>query len=180
MSLATPLTISFTRIYRDFWKAGSWDFFIKNEIICILMTWKPETAPRVEQYLSKIRIIRIIAGKVIDFLAQLENFQRKLWLKKKFVVETRYCITLGRIPVEFYPEIIANDCQRDEWVDLYSINEIAANLATTGYTTPLSIDFLNEHPTMVVDTRHFTSDFTARLLESVEDFESHVDGNPHS
>ena len=151
------------------------DFFIKNEIMH-LDDVESETAPRVEQYLSKIRIIRIIAGKVIDFLAQLENFQRKLWLKKKFVVETRYCITLGRIPVEFYPEIIANDCQREEWIDLYSINEIAANLTTIGYTTPLSIDFLNEHPTMVVDTRHFTSDFTAQLLESVEDFESHVDG----
>ena len=48
-----------------------------------------ETAPRVEQYLSKIKVIRRIAGKIIDFLAQLEDFQKKLWLKKKFVVETQ-------------------------------------------------------------------------------------------
>ena len=74
-----------------------------------------ETAPRVEQYLSKIKVIRRIAGKIIDFLAQLEDFQKKLWLKKKFVVETQYCITLGRIPEEFYPEIAANDAQREEW-----------------------------------------------------------------
>ena len=47
-----------------------------------------ETAAQVEQYLSKIKVIRRIAGKIIDFLAQLEDFQKKLWLKKKFVVET--------------------------------------------------------------------------------------------
>ena len=59
-----------------------------------------DTAPRVEQYLSKIKVIRRIASKIIDFLAQLEDFQKKLWLKKKFVVETQYCITLDRIPDE--------------------------------------------------------------------------------
>jgi adenine-specific DNA-methyltransferase len=49
-------------------------------------------------------------GKLIDFLAQLEDFQKKLWLKKKFVVETNYCITLDRVPEELYPEIAANAC----------------------------------------------------------------------
>ena len=29
---------------------------------------------------------------IIDFLAQIENFQKKLWLKKKFVVETGYYV----------------------------------------------------------------------------------------
>ena len=54
-----------------------------------------ESVARVGQYLSKIKVLRRIAGKIIDFLAQLEDFQRKLWLKKKFVVETNYCVTLG-------------------------------------------------------------------------------------
>ena len=67
-------------------------------------------------------MIRRIAGKIIEFLAQLEDFQKKLWLKKKFVVETQYCITLDRIPEEFYPEIAANQAQREEWVRLFSID----------------------------------------------------------
>jgi adenine-specific DNA-methyltransferase len=67
------------------------DFYIKNEVMH-LDDVENETAPRVEQYLSKIKVIRRIAGKIIDFLAQLEDFQKKLWLKKKFVVETNYCI----------------------------------------------------------------------------------------
>ena len=66
-------------------------------------------APKVEQYLSQIKVIRSIAHKIIRFLAQLEDFQKKLWLKKKFVIETNYCITLDRIPEELYPEIAAND-----------------------------------------------------------------------
>lgn len=101
------------------------------------MTCRSETAPRVEQYLSKIKVIRGIAGKIIDFLAQLEDFQKKLWLKKKFVVETSYCITLDRIPKELYPEIAANEAQREEWVRLMAIDEIKDDLTMPAYSEPL-------------------------------------------
>jgi hypothetical protein len=57
------------------------DFYIKNEVMH-LDDVENETVPRVEQYLSKIKVIRKIAGKIIAFLAQLEDFQKKLWLKK--------------------------------------------------------------------------------------------------
>ncbi|MCY4672676.1 MAG: hypothetical protein OXD43_02725 [Bacteroidetes bacterium] len=53
------------------------DFFIKNEVMH-LDDVENESAPRVEQYLSKIKVIRKVAGKIIDFLAQLEDFQKKL------------------------------------------------------------------------------------------------------
>ena len=104
------------------------DFYIKNEVMH-LDDVENESAPRVEQYLSKIKVIRRIAGKIIDFLAQLEDFQKKLWLKKKFVMETQWCITLDRIPVEFYPEIAANNAQRQEWVKLFAIDEVEPSRA---------------------------------------------------
>ena len=94
------------------------DFYIKNEVMH-LDDIENDTVPRVEQYLSKIKVIRKIAHKIIQFLEQLENFQKKLWLKKKFVVETNYCITLDRVPEELYAEIAANDAQREEWVRLF-------------------------------------------------------------
>ncbi|HLH79417.1 MAG TPA: DUF559 domain-containing protein [Chthonomonas sp.] len=99
------------------------DFYIKNEVMH-LDDIESETAPRVEQYLAKIKAIRRIAHKIIDFLAQLEDFQKKLWLKKKFVVETQYCVTLDRVPEELYAEIAANDAQREEWVRLFAIDEL--------------------------------------------------------
>ena len=128
------------------------------------------TALRVEQYLSKIKVIRRIGAKIIDFLAQLEDFQKKLWLKKKFVVETSWCVRLGCIPEEFYAEIAANDAQCEEWVRLFAIDRITGDLGTPGYGVPLDPEFLRTQPTLVVDTRHFPSGFTARLLET---------GQPH-
>ncbi|WP_240125329.1 hypothetical protein [Thermomonas alba] len=151
------------------------DFYIKNEVMH-LDDVENETAPRVEQYLSKIKVIRRIAHKIIDFLAQLEDFQKKLWLKKKFVVETSYCIRLGVIPEEFYPEIAANDAQREEWVRLCAIDEIKGDLTTPGYSVPLTVDFLKAHPTLVVDTRHFSGDFISRLLQRTDDIDTKTDG----
>jgi adenine-specific DNA-methyltransferase len=151
------------------------DFYIKNEVMH-LDDVENETAPRVEQYLSKIKVIRRIAHKIIDFLAQLEDFQKKLWLKKKFVVETSYCIRLGVIPEEFYPEIAANDAQREEWVRLFAIDEIKGDLTTPGYGVPLTVEFLKAHATLVVDTRHFGDDFTSRLLDRLEATDERTDG----
>jgi len=151
------------------------DFYIKNEVMH-LDDVENETVPRVEQYLSKIKVIRRIAGKIIDFLAQLENFQKKLWLKKKFVVETQYCITLGCIPETFHPEIAANEAQHEEWVKLLAIDEIKGDMVTAGYTKPLKQEFLKAHPTLVVDTRHFDTAFTARLLEALGDVDDQSDG----
>ena len=115
-------------------------------------------------------MIRRIAGKVIDFLAQLEDFQQKLWLKKKFVVETQYCITLDRIPEEFYAEIAANDAQRDEWVKLFSITE------KEGYSAPLSVDFLKYNQSLVVDTALFDAQFVESVLSSQDQLDRALSG----
>src|SRR5690606_10185386 len=151
------------------------DFYIKNEVMH-LDDVESETAPRVEQYLSKIKVIRRIAHKIIDFLAQLEDFQKKLWLKKKFVVETSYCIRLGVIPGEVYPEIAANDAQREEWVRLCAIDEIKGDLTKPGYSVPLTVEFLKAHPTLVVDTRNFDHAFAMQLLEASDDVDTKTDG----
>lgn len=145
------------------------DFYVKNEVMH-LDDIESDTAPRVEQYLSKIKVIRRIAGKVIDFLAQLEDFQKKLWLKKKFVVETNYCITLDRIPEELYPEIAANDAQRKEWVKLFSITE------KEGYSEPLSVEFLNTNQTLVLDTALFNDQFLERVLSSQDHLDKALSG----
>lgn len=150
------------------------DFYIKNEVMH-LDDVESETAPRVEQYLSKIKVIRRIAHKLIDFLAQLEDFQKKLWLKKKFVVETNYCITLDRIPEEFYPEVAANEAQREEWVRLFAIDEIAASPEKPGFTNPLSVEFLKYHRYLLVDTALFNEKFKTKLASSIADFDQSVD-----
>jgi len=151
------------------------DFYIKNEVMR-LDDIENENAPRVEQYLSKIKALRQIAHKIIEFLAQIEDFQKKLWLKKKFVVETNYCITLDRVPEELYPEICANEAQREEWVRLFAIDEIKGNLLKPGYSTPLTIDFLKTNPNLVVDTTFFDDNVSNQILDNIENFEDSLNG----
>jgi adenine-specific DNA-methyltransferase len=151
------------------------DFYIKNEVMH-LDDIEDETAERVEQYLSKIKAMRMIAHKIIDFLAQIEDFQKKLWLKKKFVIETNYCITLDRVPDELYPEICANNAQREEWARLFAIDEIKGDLIKPGYRIPLTVEFLKSNPFLVLDTKFFDSTFLNRLLFNLENINEQLDG----
>jgi len=151
------------------------DFYIKNEVMRLDDIENAE-APAVETYLSKIKVLRKISGKLIDFLAQLEDFQKKLWLKKKFVVETNYCITLDRVPEELYPEIAANEAQHDEWVRLFAIDEIEADLTDPVYTKPLTVEFLKANSKLMLDTRFFDEVFKGRLIASIENFDEQCDG----
>ncbi|MDY0223014.1 MAG: site-specific DNA-methyltransferase, partial [Desulfobacterium sp.] len=157
------------------------DFYIKNEVMH-LDDIENADAPAVESYLAKLKVIRKIATKLIKFLAQLEDFQKKLWLKKKFVTETNYCITLDRVPEELYPEIITNDAQREEWVRLFAIHEIKEGngklpgMEDPGYSVPLTIEFLKANDKLVLDTVFFSDSFKAMLVESIEDFDEQCDG----
>ena len=151
------------------------DFYIKNEVMH-LDDVENESVSRVDQYLSKIKVIRMIAAKIIDFLAQIEGFQEKLWLKKKFVVETHYCIAVGSIPEAFYAEIAINKAQHQEWVNLLAIDEIKGDLISAGYSKNIRPQFLKENLTLMVDTRHFDAEFTERLLEATENLEEQVSG----
>jgi adenine-specific DNA-methyltransferase len=102
------------------------DFYIKNEVLH-LDDLDRVPASALEQSLGKIKILRRIAIKLIAFLEQLEDFQKRLWLKKKFVVQAHYCVTLDRVPEELYPEVAANEAQREEWMRLFAIGDLLAN-----------------------------------------------------
>lgn len=142
------------------------DFYIKNEVLH-LDDIEHESAPKVEQYLSHIKVIRGIAQKIIQFLDQLESFQRQIWLKRKFVIETHYCITLDRVPETLYPEIAANDAQRKEWERLFSIDDITADLNQPGYSIPLTIEFLKAAQHLFLDTAFFDVRFKQQLLSAL-------------
>src|SRR6185369_10170730 len=151
------------------------DFYVKNEVMH-LDDIESDTAPRVERYLAKIKAMRRIAHKVVAFLAQLENFQKRLWLKKKFVVETNYCVTLDRVPEQLYETIAANNEQREEWVRLFAIDEISRDLNTPEYSSPLTVEFLKAHQYLVIDTRYFDQIFKDTLLASIGDLDDETDG----
>ena len=151
------------------------DFYIKSEIMH-LDDLDTENEVKVDAYLAKVKAIKKVGRTIIDFLAQIEEFQKKLWLKKKFVVETNWCITLDKIDESFYQEIAANDAQRQEWIELFAIDEIEGNLMEKGYSNPLTVEFLKYNKNLVLDTRHFSAYFKERLIASIDNLDEETDG----
>ncbi len=151
------------------------DFYIKSEIIH-LDDLDTTNEQRVETYLAKVKAIKRVGHIIIDFLAQIEDFQKKLWLKKKFVVETNWCMTLDRIDESFWPEIIANPAQIQEWIEMYAIDEVEGDLTTIGWTNPPTMEFLRQNQNLVVDTKHFSTSFKDRLVASIDDLDARIDG----
>jgi adenine-specific DNA-methyltransferase len=159
------------------------DFYLKNEVLN-LDEMERAGEDLAEGWFQLLRIIKRIGMEVIEFLAQIENFQKMLWEKKKFVTETFYCITVGNIPEDFYPEIAQREAQWEEWKTLYHIHEESDGLLTADLETPEGrIEFLKAHPTLVLDTRHFPPDtrhfppdFTDRLLACFENLDDAIDG----
>lgn len=150
------------------------DFFVKNEVMH-LDDVESETAPKVESYLARIKATRRIAHKLIDFLAQLENFQKRLWLKKKFVLDTQWLISMDRVPEDLYEEICEAiekpvrtwvgtvRSQREEWNELFALNDIHPA------GQPLTPDFLKSNPSLILDTSFLPKELVYRVLSSLAD-----------
>jgi adenine-specific DNA-methyltransferase len=120
----------------------------------------------IEKNLRMIQCLRSIALELITFLAQLEDFQKKLWLKKKFVVSSHYCITLDRVPEEFHAEIVGNDDQWSEWIELGLVQENQKRDAKC----------LMDNPFLAIDTSLFPTEFTRRLISKIDDLDNFLDG----
>lgn len=154
------------------------DFYIKNELLdwADIASLKNDTA-RLAPLLSKIEVIRTLGEKIIAFLAQLENFQKKLWLKKKFVTETNYCITLDRLAdhLELLEQIFENETQLADWEKLYALDLKQLDEDYEALEWP---DFLAlpKYRYLMVDTAHFDAEFKAQLIATVDDLDEQCDG----
>ena len=151
------------------------DFYVKNEML-VIDDIDSQDSRQFLGVLAEVKAVKVIGGKIIDFLAQIENFQKRLWLKRKFVTQADYCITLDRIPRELYAEICANDRQREEWVRLFAIDEIRGDLLSAGYSEPLTEAFLEANPYLVLDTALFPLDFKHRLLAAIPHIDEQCNG----
>lgn len=150
------------------------DFYIKNEVMHLDDVQHAEKFADIEKNLRLIQTLRAIALDLIAFLAQLEDFQKKLWLKKKFVVETHYCITLDRVPESLYPTIAANPGQWEQWEKLGMLSENKTDLFNQAKAG--SIEYLKAHPYLMVDTALFTIEFKQALLAAVDNLDDNLDG----
>lgn len=143
------------------------DFYIKNEVMHIDDVVSADQFIEIERQLSIIKCLRQIGLEIISFLATLEDFQKKLWLKKKFVVSAEYCITLDRVDEFLYVEISENIAQWQQWEDL-GFKGTDAGWGTT--------DYLKQNQALMVDTSLFSIGFKAKLLQKIDDLDTQTDG----
>jgi adenine-specific DNA-methyltransferase len=151
------------------------DFYIKNEVMNLDDVQCAGAFADIEKNLRMIQILRAIALDLITFLAQLEEFQKTLWLKKKFVVSAHYCMTLDRVPESLYPAIAANEIQWEQWRELGMLeDEAGRDLFNQG--RPGSVEYLKAHPYLMADTSLYDKVFRAALLQSVDNLDETTDG----
>ena len=148
------------------------DVFLKTDVMHLGDLIADETGDVALHTLTRMRVVRQIAHCIIDFLAQIEDFQKRLFEKRKFVVQTDYCVTLDRVPEELYPAILVNEAQLDEWRQLYNVDAWKNDLFWQG---TFDEAFLGNHPYLMIDTAFFDDDFKARLLASFDDLDGAID-----
>ncbi|MDI6603309.1 MAG: site-specific DNA-methyltransferase [Patescibacteria group bacterium] len=126
------------------------DYFIKAEVLDIETLEKERF---LDKHITRAKVVREIGEDIIDFLSQIEDFQKRLWEKKRFVLKTEYVITTDRVPEEFYREIWKNKKQRKEWEGLgFDISKTEQELKKIK---------------LPIDTRYFSQEFKERLLEEL-------------
>lgn len=143
------------------------DYYIKNEVLDI-DTLEKESF--LDKHITRAKMVREIGEDIIDFLAQIEDFQKRLWEKKKFVLSTDYVITLDKIKEyagekflsELKETILKNEQQLKEWEELgFSKIENEEDLY-------LNKDlFDTEYKKLPLDTKYFSADFKDQLLENL-------------
>ncbi|MGB9812183.1 MAG: site-specific DNA-methyltransferase [Thermovenabulum sp.] len=159
--------------------SGQLDYYIKSEVLDL------DTLER-EKYSNKhiirAKVVRQIGEAIIDFLAQIENFQKRLWEKKKFVLSTEYVITLDRIAKwageefleEIIDEILSNERQLKEWEEL-GFSEIKSREDLIEKEDIVG----NEYKKLPIDTKYFDKEFKEKLLENITrniDLDEALDG----
>jgi len=142
------------------------DFFIKNEVMHLDDVQNAGAFVDIEKNLRMIQCLRAIALELIDFLAQLEDFQKKLWLKKKFIVSSHYSITLDQVPEALWSEVVANEQQWAQW----------QQLGIWDGDAPGTIEDLKVGPYRMLDTSLFSDAFKARLLLQLPSIDEFVNG----
>jgi len=137
------------------------DYFIKTEVLDI-DSLDTEKERYFDRHITRAKVVKNIGKKIIEFLSQIEDFQKMLWEKKKFVLKTNYVITIDRIPEEFHSEIINNKEQLKEWEELGfgEINKKEDLMAKKDL-------FDTKYKKLPVDTKYFNQDFKERLLEKL-------------
>jgi len=147
------------------------DYYIKSELVNVDDLYVTDTDThfdRLKHNLKTIKVFKTIADTIIAFVSQIEEFQKKLWEKKKFVLSTEWVITIDRL-VEYIgeaaakpilEEVIKNEKQLAEWKELFGAKAVPKN----------KDDFkadLHSWRKLPIDTKYFEIGFKDKVLNEL-------------
>ena len=146
------------------------EFYVKDQVLHLMDLEADLDAKR-----RVVRTFRRLAERVIDFLAAIEEAQKTLFEKHKFVLGVDYLIPIQHVPRRFWAAILGNQAQLDEWRDWGMLDQQADLFNHTGGVNDA---FLEAHPTLPLHTAHFDRAFVQRLLEALpfDDLDDATDG----
>jgi len=143
------------------------DYFIKSEVLSIETLEKEKF---LDKHITRAKVVKEIGEDIIDFLSQIEDFQKKLWEKKKFVIKTEYVISLDKIKdyagEDFLKEVIGYifkaQGQLKEWEELgfgkvEKEDDLILKRDLTG----------TEYKKLPIDTKYFSQEFKEKFLEKL-------------
>lgn len=134
-----------------------YNYIYKN---CENETKNPYTKERFEQ----IQLIKKLASKIIDKIADFENELVRIWQKPKFVFNTNYVISFDKIyklNPQLALELLNNEKQKQEWRDLGILKEevkITPNLK------------------FAIDTKYYDNDTKLKILSLFDNIDEQTDG----
>ena len=144
------------------------EFYIKDQVLHLA-----DIEGDLEAKRRTIRVIRQLAEEIITFLAQIENVQKRLFEKKKFVLRTEYLVPIKEVPRELWKEILENKAQIGAWKTLFAIDPQKDLFNQKG---KINEKFVRDNPTLVVDTSHFDGEFKERFLAHFDNLDEVTDG----
>ena len=142
------------------------DFYIKNEVMNLDNIQDSTDFSHIEQNLQTIKTLKTVAKEIIAFLAQLEDFQKKLWLKKKFVAGCHYLITLDHLTEAQVQAVLDNPKQTTQWQALFNVDTSGLNV----------VELCKNYPHLVVDTSLFEPKLQADVLREIEHLDDKTNG----
>jgi adenine-specific DNA-methyltransferase len=151
------------------------DYFLKHEIFSLNFLaddWSEEQMQKaMDNNRIRATVIHDVSLPLIEFLAEIENFQKMLYEKKKFVVESDYCITLDLIPKDVFDEVIgfllgdAEQKQLKEWQRLGFIESL-----------DVKAEDIKADLYLVLDTKFLSPELKFKLLSGIENLDESCGG----
>jgi len=177
------------RAFRTFEKQSEVDYFINKDAKSFLReqfkTWLyqyiyAEESEWPKERIDQLQILKDIAYKIIDFIAQFEDELVKIWEKPKFVRNSNYVITLDRIfkqkgGVKIIEKILKHKNFKEqvkEWKELGILEKEPKDLIENTLTGK---QLKKEYEFLPIDTKYF-KDLELEILNLFDNLDQSLDG----